>query len=46
MAPSAKDRQTAIDVMTQLMTASGLDPEDAETLVPEIIDEAIRRGDS
>jgi hypothetical protein len=43
---SEDDRQKVISVMRQLMTANGMDAEDAEALAPEVIDEAIQRGDS
>lgn len=43
---SKEDRQKAINVMTQILTANGMEAEDAETLAPEVIDEAIQRGDS
>jgi hypothetical protein len=46
MATSAEDRQKAIDVLTQVMTACGMDQADAEGLAPGVIDEAIQRGQS
>lgn len=46
MPPSPQDRQLAIDVMAETFVNGGMEDDRATDLATEVVDEAIRRGQS